>query len=248
MRWAKIFVWFLLMTFSGSVWSASWRPLEKGLSYQKIEIKKRSSRIPYAVHAFKIDPKRFDFRIVTATPEKYATVRRMVETSGAVMGVNANFFDPEGKPLGLLIDQGRLLNPKKNISWWGIFYVDKKIPHIIHSSQWLPHRSVSTAVQAGPRLVVNGKIPRLKNESSQKTAVGITKSGEVILATTLFPLDITELARLMGKAEAKGGLGCVNALNLDGGSSSQMYAKVGSFELRLPSYIGVPVGLGVFRK
>ncbi len=242
-----LFLLFFLLLISQGGEASSWRLLEKGLSYKKIEIKKRSSKIPSAVHVFKIDPKRFDFRIVTAAPETYATVRRMAEASGAVIAVNANFFDPEGKPLGLLIDQGKQLNPKKDISWWGIFYIDRKIPHIVHSNQWKSSRSISTAVQAGPRLVVNGKIPRLKKDSSQKTAVGITKSGDVILATTLFPLEITELARLMGRSEAKGGLGCLNALNLDGGSSSQLYAKIGSFELRLPSYIGVPVGLGVFR-
>jgi uncharacterized protein YigE (DUF2233 family) len=81
------------------------------------------------------------------------------------------------------------------------------------------------AIQAGPRLVVNGKVPKLKSEISQKTAIGINRKGEVILLTTLYPFSVNELAKLMAKPESKGGLGCRYALNLDGGSSSQLYAR-----------------------
>lgn len=234
--------------FSTESLASEWTQLEAGLSYKKIEIQKHSSKIPYALHAFKIDPKKYDLHPLTAVPETYASIRRMVENQGALLGVNANFFDPNGHSLGLIISHGQQTNPYRPISWWGVFYVEKGEPHIIPGSQWKKSSLITTAIQAGPRLIAKGKTLRLKQEMSPKTAIGITKKGEMILIATLFPFDINELARLMVGSSKKGGLECIDALNFDGGSSTQMYGKVGSFELRLPSYIGVPVGLGVFRK
>lgn len=246
--WRVLALFGICCLLASQVTAADWVRLESGLSYRKIEIHKRSSKVPYALHAFKIDPKKYDLRPLTAAPETYASIRRMVENSGALVGVNANFFDPHGKPLGLIISNGQEINPYRPVSWWGVFYIEKGIPHIVSGNQWRKSPGVTIAIQTGPRLISKGRTLRLKAESSQKTAVGITKNGEVILVSTLFPIDINELARLMVGSAQRGGLECVEALNLDGGSSSQMYAKVGSFELRLPSYVGIPVGLGVFRR
>lgn len=228
----------------------TWQSIEPGLAYKSIIFNQtKTNSVPYTLHVFKIDPGKFDFKPLLAAPEHYKSIRKMVESSNAVLGVNANFFDENGKPLGLIVSDGRIAHPFKDISWWGVFYFIKNIPHLVHSSQWKMDEKISYAVQAGPRLVVNGKVVSgLKAEQSQKTAIGFNKAGDVFLLTTLYPMEGRELAKMMSKPEAKGGLGCLEALNLDGGSSSQLYAKSGNFELRLPSYVGVPVGLGVFRK
>lgn len=239
---------FLSFIVESKVTAADWTRIDNGLSYRKIEIQKRSSKVPYILHAFKIDSKKYDLRPLTASPDTYASIRRMVENQGALLGVNANFFDPNGNPLGLIISNGQEINSYRPISWWGVFSIEKGIPHIVAGPQWKKSNEVTTAIQAGPRLIAKGKTLRLKQEISPKTAIGITKNGDIILVATLFPLDINELARLMVGSMRKGGLECIDALNFDGGSSTQMYAKIGSFELRLPSYVGVPVGLGVFRK
>ncbi len=246
--WWSVFIAFGICLLASQVSAADWTRLDNGLSYRKIEVHKRFSKVPYVLHAFKINPKYFDLRPINASPDKYASLRRMVENNGAVLGVNANFFDPNGNPLGLIISNGQQINPYRPISWWGVFSVEKGIPHIVAGPQWQKSSWVTTAIQAGPRLVAHGITLHLKPETSPKTVIGITKNGDIILVATLFPFDINEVARLMVGSAKKGGLECVDALNFDGGSSTQMYAKVGTFELRLPSYLGVPVGLGVFRK
>ena len=249
MRRSFVLIFWFLFFYPLSGDASDWTRLEPGLSYRKIAVdKKHSGTVPYLIHVFKINPRQYDFRPLLAAPEKYESIRRLADSEGAVVAVNANFFDPTGKPLGLIIKSGKETNPFRKISWWGVFYLEKGKPRIVHSSDWKNTKGITTAIEAGPRLVVNGKVPRLKSEKSQKTAIGINEKGEVLLLTTLFPFDVGELARLLSRPESRGGLGCVAALNLDGGSSSQMYARVGAFELRLPSYIGVPVGLGVFRK
>ena len=225
---------------------ASWQKIDRGLYYQKLEIQKKS--VPYTIHTFQINPTYYDLKPILQEPIKTTSIRSLVEKSGALLGVNANFFDPTGKPLGLVMKNGKVISAKKDISWWGIFSMEKNKAKIVHSSDWSSKNHPDVAFQAGPRLVVAGRVPALKDESSQKTAIGINRKGHIILLVTYYPLSIRELAQLMSLPESKGGLDCNYALNFDGGSSSQLYAKIGDFELKVPSFVGVPVGLGVFRK
>lgn len=235
----------LFLFFPGISHASSWFRLEPGLEYRTVEIKKNADR-PYVIHVFRINPRRYEIRpMIAASP---ASVRHMVELTGAVLGVNANFFDLAGIPLGLVIRRGQIRNSFRAVKWWGVFGMEKSKPFIIHSSEYHYRFGITTAIEAGPRLVVKGTIPKLKTDASPRTAVGITKKGEVILLASNYPLQPAEVARVMARPETQGGLGCVDALNFDGGSSTQLYAHIGAFELKLPSYIGVPVGLGIFRR
>lgn len=236
-----------ILLFSASAEAAEWYRLDSGISYKTIEInRKPQSRFPFVFHVFKVNPKKYEIRPMHSTPP--TSVRNMSEKNGALIGVNANFFDIGGGPLGLIISKGKTKNPFKKISWWGVFYMEGDKPRIVHSSQFQARSSITTAIQAGPRLVVAGGIPKLKPDASPHTAVGINTRGELIFLVTHYPVPIKELAELMAKSEKAGGLNCRDAINFDGGSSTQLYAKIGLFELKLPNFVGVPVGLGVFRK
>jgi uncharacterized protein YigE (DUF2233 family) len=197
------------------------------------------------LHAFKIDPRKLTLRPLYG--KKKASVQRMREVAEALAVVNANFFDINDKPLGLVVADGRELNPKKNISWWSIFCIKEDKATILHGSHY-QEGSCTQAVQAGPRLVVAGTIPNLKSETSRKTAVGVNIRGEVILTVSEGLVPIKTLAELYQRPATQGGLGCPNALNLDGGGSSQIDVKTDSFSLNVPGLSLVRVGLGVFHK
>ena len=55
-----------------------------------------------------------------------------------------------------------------------------------------------------------------------------------------------QVAETLRLPESQNGLGLFNALNLDGGSSTQVYSRTRQFRLTVPSFIAVPTGLGVF--
>ena len=66
--------------------------------------------------------------------------------------------------------------------------------------------------------------------------MGITQKGDVILVNTeKAALTTTELAKIMRRSNEDGGFDCPNALNLDGGSSSQIYARINDFYLSVPN-------------
>lgn len=221
----------------------AWQKLENGLFYKKIEVV--SAENPVVIHAIKVDPKHFTVRPVFNKQVQFAKIH--AEQQKALLVINANFFDPQGHVLGLVKKDNVVLNPKKDVPWWSVFCVKKTAAKIIHHSKYT-EAQCENSVEAGPRLVVNGSIPSLKDENSYKTAIGVDKNGAIIMIATADPIPIKELAQVFLLPENNNGFDCPNAMNLDGGSSTQMYVKTNSFELSVPSLMKFPAGLGVFRK
>ncbi|HEX5033027.1 MAG TPA: hypothetical protein VFW62_00985, partial [bacterium] len=96
-------------------WALDYRPLEKGLDYATLQTEAGAK-----IHILKVDLKRFDAKVIDARDLKSSTlaVKTLAEKSKALAAINANFFDAEGKPLGLVLQNGKLKNPPKKISWW----------------------------------------------------------------------------------------------------------------------------------
>lgn len=207
----------------------SWQSLAPGLAYKKL-----GSFLTFptgVLHAFQIDLKNYDFDITPVEKNIYDTMRQ----HNASIAINGGFFTPEMKPLGLRISQGNQFNPIKSTSWWSIFFIKNNKAHITPQANYTPSSDVRFAVQAGPRLVVNGVVPpKLKSGADYRTALGIQPSGKVILLVTeSLLLSTQELAEIMRRPEHEGGLNCVDALNLDGGSSTQLYTQIKNFSLSL---------------
>lgn len=220
---------------------AQWQELTPGLEYTTLDLN------PGTLHAFKIDLAQN--RLGLISPTEPTTVKEMALNAHALVTTNAGFFTPEGEPLGLRINEGKKLTPLKAISWWGIFYLQNDIPRISSFSNFKLTDDINFAVQAGPRLLVNKSTPHLKEGVDNRTAIGYNADKKVILIVTEdAQLTTLNLAKILGTPEKKGGLGCIYALNLDGGSSSQVYAEVGDFTLDVPNYRPVADGLAVFAR
>lgn len=217
--------------------SISWQELAPGLEYTAIPLSSPGNR--GKLHAFKVDPNIYRFDVVMARDHQRAagSVRSLANASHAWIAVNGGFFTPQLKPLGLRMDQGVIRSALKKISWWGIFYVQGNQAKIVPQWQFKLTRQIDFAVQAGPRLLINRQIPKLKDGLAERTALGITDQGEVVVVVTEKTLISTEdLAKILRKSNSEGGLSCRNALNLDGGSSSQLFAKFKRFYLNVPNF------------
>ena len=104
-------------------------------------------------------------------------------------------------------------------------------------------------MQCGPRLVVKGEVTRLKKQYARRSCVGLDGVGRILLvATDGSTMDATYLARVLAAPEEKSGLGCRDAMNLDGGGSTQLYVGYRGFRLDLRGAWPVPDGLGVFAR
>ena len=157
------------------------------------------------------------------------TVKQMADESGALLAVNGGgFSDPggEGKggmPTGNVIYEGKMLmgywSPTVGIDGEGKMHVGD------FDGNTCLQKGLRWAVSYGPTLIQDGKIAsRLDTTMGEpRTAIGQREDGAIVFVVLqgrqVQALGVTcrELAYIMA------GYGCVNASNLDGGASSDIY-------------------------
>lgn len=217
----------------------TWNTVTKGIEYTYTD----------NIHAFKIDPKLFQFSVFTAKDlkETDSTIAMLAKKSGAILAVNGGFFSPSLKSLGLLMREGAVLNPIHKTKWWAVFFMNGHKPNIVLPDTFTMQSGVEMALQAGPRLVVNGKIPKLKEAVARRSGIGIRKDGDIVIAVTdETPKTLEEFAGMFQRPEEKEGFNCPNALNLDGGRSSQLYFDDNGFKLDVPGISRITNAITVF--
>jgi exopolysaccharide biosynthesis protein len=196
---------------------------------------------PFSGHAFKIDLAEAELRLVPAVgPSSKQTVEHIASPFPAVVAVNASFFDNEGRAMGLAVGEGRLIATGKRKSW-GALVVSGTDARIVLGSDIPDHFTDRLIVQGIPRLVVGGRVPGLKPQMAERTAVCAAGSRVVIVVATR--AEITAFARFLAEPTEKAGLGCSDALNLDGGPSTQLIVRLPALTLALRGGSQVPNAL-----
>lgn len=233
----NLFLFTISLLISFCSYSADgWQELTAGIEYRDLQGGLLS---PWShIHVFRIDLDKNQLALVTAKhlALKNASADQFAEHSKALLSINGGFFDHEFNPLGLRITNKKLENPLKRISWWGIFYVKDNRPHISNVRHFNHDDDIVFAVQSGPRLLIKGKIPSLKPGLADRSALGITPDGKVIiLVSTNSAMSTHDLAEMLKTSP----LSCTDAINLDGGSSSQLFAHINSFHLNVHGFSNV---------
>lgn len=211
-----------------------------GIRHARFEVKPVDGD-PFSGHAFFVD---LDEAALHVVPAGSDTSRRTVDeiASGhdSVVAVNASFFDEDGRAMGLAVYDGRLLATHK-IDAWGALVVDGRRARVVRGSEVKDELSHRLVLQGIPRLVVKGEVQKLKEQKAARTAVCAADDVVVLVVST--EADATAFAKFLARPRAQGGLGCVDALNLDGGPSTQLYARLPGVQARVQGGWGVPNAL-----
>jgi exopolysaccharide biosynthesis protein len=216
------------------------RTVASGIEHVTFQVRPEDAQ-PFSGHAFKIDLDMTELRLVTPpAPASRRTVEEIVAPYSAVVAINASFFDKDGRAMGVAVDQGRLVGGGTRQSW-GALVVDDRKARIVLGSEIDNPLAHHLVVQGIPRLVVGGKVPQLKTQSAERTAVCAEASVIVLVVST--KAESTRFARFLADPADKGGLGCGDALNLDGGPSTQLVVKLPGLALSIPGGWGVPNAL-----
>ena len=138
---------------------------------------------------------------------------------GAVAAINGGYFDENSKPIGLRISQGKRTNPFYTRANWGVFVIRDDRASITHTRDYKGSPRTREAMQCGPRLVVAGRVTDLKPQPARRSGLGIDANGKVVLAVCDGALSFDDWAKVWAD---KRQLNCRDAINLDGGPSTQM--------------------------
>ncbi len=164
-------------------------------------------------------------------------LKEIAERYGAVAAINGGGFSDDGgvgnggKPLGLVIADGKVLNKARVNADHAVvvgFNQDNVLIVGKLTSEQALEKGLRDALAFGPALVVNGEASEVKGSSSglnPRTAIGQRADGAVLMLVIdgrqASSLGATYADMIMVLLE----YGAVNAVNLDGGSSSLMCYK-----------------------
>lgn len=173
-------------------------------------------------------------RVFVGTPDGYGgsglTLAQMGERYDVIGGVNGGGFDDPGgsgnggRPEGVVIAGGTLLSDGNGRSWPTAVIDSDGVLHVgtmtAYEAQNLNARE---AVSFGPALIVNGeKCSGLDSGLNPRTAIGQRADGAILLLV-IDGRQVDSLGATYGDtADLLLEYGAVNAMNLDGGSSSSM--------------------------
>ena len=152
--------------------------------------------------------------------------------------MNGGMYRNDFRPVGLYIENGRELAPTNTTTRTGapsqipnfykkpngVFYLGNNEAGILETGRFLAERpNAKFATQSGPMLVIDGAIhPAFivgSTDRKPRNGVGLSTPTEVHFVITKGWVNFHELARFF-----RDGLGCNNALFLDGGVAPGLYA------------------------
>lgn len=139
-----------------------------------------------------------------------------------IFAMNGGMYQQNNVPLGLYIENKKLITPLNTktgsgnfyLKPNGVFYIDtKKTPHIC-TTESFKNKNVKYATQSGPMLIVDSKINIAFKEGSQnlniRNGVGVLNDSTVVFAISKEEVNFYDFAKFFLN------MGCKNALYLDG--------------------------------
>ena len=172
-------------------------------------------------------------RVGVATAARLGSVGQHIagiaEDNDAILAINASGFEDDdgrgngGIVYGLLVSGGEKLADTDGGTYKAVYF---DYDNRLHVGAWEPTEDIRDGVEFKPALVVNGE--QVISGSAgwgihPRTAIGQTEDGTVIMIVidgrqdSSIGITVGELAEIFLK------YGAVQAINLDGGSSSIMY-------------------------
>ena len=237
-----LFAWLGAAAVQAEEWSHTspqWRVLGRGLTFAEIKVLSHDEVVE-ELAVVKIDPVLNAFRVFHHAPQGITAWQQ--ETTATVV-FNASYYGPGGKPVGLILMDGKPLGPLANPQMRGMFVAEPKglspdLPRAtILDLSLTPVNSLklpwTQGVQSFPLLLdYKGRIRvRSSEKRARRTVIAADRVGNILVfntANTYFTLY--DLARFLKTS----GFDIDSALNLDGGTEAQLLIKTKDFEYFSP--------------
>ncbi len=179
------------------------------------------------------------FRVIDNPIANRKPLGEALAAHGAFAGTNGNYFHPDFTPLGLVIASGKILHPQEKAKLLsGLLVVRGGKIQLVRSEHFKFGPDIQEALQTGPWLVENGSpVPGLNAARfARRTLISTTAKGGWALIT-MSPVTLADAAGLLLRKEFLEHWATANALNLDGGSSTSLYAgATGTPLIEIPSF------------
>ena len=124
--------------------------------------------------------------------------------------MNGGMFDDQGRPIGLMIEDGHQVHAINRREGGGNFHLmpngvflvrEDGRAEVVESSAYKPSRTIQFATQSGPMLLIHGKLhPRFERDGQSRyvrNGVGITGNGKPLFVISESAVSFGKMARFL---------------------------------------------------
>ena len=214
-----------------------WQLLQAGLERRSIRVLDENGRQTEQLTLLRLDPNLFTFAIGYSPGQPKPLATWQAET-GALIVVNGGFFTEEFLATGLIVVDG--VTSGSSYQGFGGMVTMSEGSVAVRSLVERPYQPTETfthALQSFPMLVLNGE-PAYQNadfDAARRTAIGVDADGRILLILASWgDFTLAEFSSYLASAD----FGLVNALNLDGGTSTGLILAEPAESI--PAFVAVP--------
>jgi uncharacterized protein YigE (DUF2233 family) len=165
-------------------------------------------------------------RVIDQPNEPRVDLEETMNRGNFLAAVNGGYFDPDYKPIGLLVVDGTMIAPlQKARLLSGVLSASAKKVQISRVAEFSMGQKPSAAVECGPMVVDLGKSVRglESTRAARRTfaAVGAGDKAALGFCSEVTLADLSNILSTIVNPDFK----ILRALNLDGGSSSAFWFK-----------------------
>ena len=247
----RLLLFVLLAVFHITPLRAAWtftapEPLRAaaGLEFVRREAGDGAQRVELHLVTFRAKTHTF---AVMDNPEGAFDLGSAAAQRGALAAVNGGYFHPDRTPLGLVVRQGATIHPMERAKLLsGLVVATADRVALMRAGEFKMSAKVREALQAGPFLVDDGKAVAGLNDTrgAARTVVFTDGSGRFGLLIGK-SATLAEMAQILATPGLLADGKIVRALNLDGGSSTAMWAKQDASAFYAREWKGVRNYLGI---
>ena len=202
-----------------------------GPGVEVIETRCVSGNQTARVTALCFNDKNHTLRVIDSPSPGNATLANTLNNAKVVAGVNGGYFHKDYRPVGLMISDGKTINGFEKAKLLSGLVGVRQDGHvsILRSGEYDSGKSpLLQALQCGPMLVEDDQlVPGLNNERiARRTVVAKGTRGETALIY-ISSVTLADAARILALPSILDTWKPKTAINLDGGSSSGMWAENG---------------------
>ncbi len=224
----------ILFTLVATVSRAEWKVISAqtesssapGLEHRYVVLEDSATGERASTEFTLFSAKSFTLRIVDQPAEPRIDLAEAMRREKCLAGVNGGYFDPDYKPIGLLIVDGKIIAPAQRARLLsGVLSASPGKIQISRFGEFSRRQKIDSAVECGPMIVDLGLAVRgLEATRPARRTFAAVAAGDRTALGFCSDVTLTDLANILA-AQVTSNFKIQRALNLDGGSSSAFWFK-----------------------
>lgn len=222
-------LWFATVTFAAAGWqvvsSESRNPPNELVEHRQTELKNDASGDQATLHLAIFRSGAATLRVIDQPDTPRGDLAEVMKREHALAGVNGGYFDPQDRPVGLLISGGKQVAPLSSARLLsGVLFTRNGRVEIVRTKYFEKKSRIENAVQCGPLLVEKKRPVAGLNDTraARRTFALVDGKGGAALGFCS-GVSLAQLADILATPNVAGERTVARALNLDGGSSSAFW-------------------------